>query len=146
MYKKLRFLLIIFTFLVACSNQANNNNDVSEIDDINHQDESENTENGTNDVERDTFTVGDDIVIEADVHMSEENNRITVEGMSNLLTDSNVLIYIQTTPYQLAGPVVRQNVLVEEDGTFTFEHDLKENFFVDNNEQSMSVAITFDVK
>src|SRR5699024_12251225 len=113
MYKKLGFLLIIFTFLSACSNQGNNNNDVSEIEDINHQDESENIENSTNDVERDTFTVGDDIVIEADVHMSEENNRITVEGTSNLLMDSNVLIYIQMTQYQRPGPVMIYNLQLE---------------------------------
>lgn len=159
MYKKLGLLLIVFIFLIACSNKGNNeighnsehnqisnNNDVSNIDDNNNHNELVNAENDTNDVERDTFTVGDDIVIEADVHMSEENNRITVEGTSNLLTNSNVLIYIKTTPYQLAVPVVRQMVSVEEDGTFTFEHDLKENFFVDNNERSLIVEITLDVK
>src|SRR5699024_11350735 len=91
-------------------NQISNKNDVSNIEDNNNHNELVNAENDTNDVERDTFTVGDDIVIEADVHMSEKNNRITVEGTANLLTNSNVLIYIKTTPYQLAVPIVRQMV------------------------------------
>src|SRR5699024_2814696 len=29
---------------------------------------------------------------------------------------------------------------------FTFEHDLKDNFFIDKNERPMIVEITFDVK
>lgn len=147
MLRKFRLFLFVIILLVACSNNAKNESESNnnqnpqtnnkEISDVN---------NNVNEIARDIFAPGDDVLIDADVHMSESNNSITVEGTSNLLTGSKLLIYIKTTPYQLPNPVVRQIVSIEDDGTFTFEHDLKDNFFIDNNERPMIVQITFDVK
>lgn len=147
MHKKIGLLLLIFIVLVACSNNEPDNNPTNNEEIENNRNETNNEEvsaNETNEATRDVFSPGDDVFMEAEVHMSEENNQITVEGNTNLVTGSIISVTLTTTPYQFGKIIGYCSDKVDEDGTFTCKHDFKENFFIDNNERSLLVQIRLD--
>src|SRR5699024_10911454 len=65
-------------------------------------------------------------------------------GNTNLVTGTSLLVKIITSPYQFPKQIGFCHVDIEEDGSFTCEHQLKEDFFIKQNERPLLVEVNLD--
>jgi len=152
-----RFIITIFiaVLLVACSSNNNNkttenNNDTSNVENnvvnkdnfLNDNIENENNENSD---DREEFSPGDNVELEARVELSEENNELTVEGITNLLTNTSLTADLIGNPMGNRDYIDRDIHLdVQADGSFQTSFDLDDDFFQENNGQLLLFSISYD--
>lgn len=132
----LAFIFIVFLLAAGCSNDGSEESGETEVEEgasesqeqsNEQEEENEQTDQEETATTKNPFEDVDELNVQFQGTATYENHHLTVEGTTNLPTDASIFIYPQTLDNSTFMGV-SGSTRVNQDGSFTFEQDIPEEY------------------